>query len=560
MLQGTLASSQQTPGPPVSIGVGTELVLVDVIATDKHGRPVTDLGRDEFVVLEDGRPVEIAVFRAPRAPLAAERAGASASGQTDADTQPEPATLVIYLENATLTAGGRRQVLDTLRSFIGQRLPSAGFRALVIGTGGGARAASRITASAAEIESVLVEVGRTTGGGVLARSDERQVVDTMRTIVEACEGSAPRADFARCTCLDVLDDMVGVARVHAEARNRALLQTIARLSGAVSALASLPGRKALLYVSQDMEQHAGQHLFNQIGDICPEALQKDFGRVFGRMEEYDVTSELRDLTARANAARVTFYPLDASGLEAPAGGDASSGERRYMRSPRTETLRVSNVRATLELLAQETGGFTMVNSNDASRLLGKLPSELAARYDIGFAPAREADGRRHSIRVRLQHGKGLTLRYRGSYFHAPRGAHEADRLLAALLYGMEEDALDALVSVDVSAADAERSTGRTALVRVSLPVGKLATEAGPSGPRARLRLLIAVRKVDAAPSDRPLDLREKEVTLELSADGPDGEIREFVVEVPLGEGAHELAVGVHDALSTKASYRTLRVD
>src|SRR5262245_973242 len=54
---------------------GIELVEVDAIVTDGRGRPVKDLTRDDFEILEDGRPqaletfavVDIPVTPAPRA-------------------------------------------------------------------------------------------------------------------------------------------------------------------------------------------------------------------------------------------------------------------------------------------------------------------------------------------------------------------------------------------------------------------------------------------------------------------------------------------------------------
>ncbi len=45
----------------------TRLVQVNVVAVDKNGKPVADLRREEFALLEDGRPQTVAVFVAEQA-------------------------------------------------------------------------------------------------------------------------------------------------------------------------------------------------------------------------------------------------------------------------------------------------------------------------------------------------------------------------------------------------------------------------------------------------------------------------------------------------------------
>ena len=53
-------SAQNAPQPP-TISVSTRLVQVGVIVRDKNG-PVADLTKDDFVVLDRGKPQKISVF------------------------------------------------------------------------------------------------------------------------------------------------------------------------------------------------------------------------------------------------------------------------------------------------------------------------------------------------------------------------------------------------------------------------------------------------------------------------------------------------------------------
>ena len=57
-----LAAAQPPQKPALKSGV--TLVEVDVVLTDKSGRPVRGLGSGDFEIEEDGQPVEIASFSA----------------------------------------------------------------------------------------------------------------------------------------------------------------------------------------------------------------------------------------------------------------------------------------------------------------------------------------------------------------------------------------------------------------------------------------------------------------------------------------------------------------
>src|ERR1700720_4586763 len=58
---GAMAGSAQDPPQPPAISVSTHLVQVGVIARDKNG-PVADLTKDDFVVLDRGKPRKISIF------------------------------------------------------------------------------------------------------------------------------------------------------------------------------------------------------------------------------------------------------------------------------------------------------------------------------------------------------------------------------------------------------------------------------------------------------------------------------------------------------------------
>src|SRR5262249_39714496 len=141
-------------------------------------------------------------------------------------------------------------------------------------------------------------------------------------------------------------------RLQARARGSELEATIARLESVIEALGTLPGPKALFYVSSGVEQRPAIELFEQLGDICPSARQKDFSTLVAPMQEYDLAPALRALAARANAARVVLYPVDAKGIEGLSVADPSEGSRRYVPSATTDRMRVENLKSGQWILAE----------------------------------------------------------------------------------------------------------------------------------------------------------------------------------------------------------------
>ena len=104
-----LAAAQPPQKPALKSGV--TLVEVDVVISDKSGRPVRGLSREDFEVDEDGQPVEIASFSAvdlPQTPRDAvvpppDRSGSAFGSNEQADGR----LILIVLDDVqvSLTAG-----------------------------------------------------------------------------------------------------------------------------------------------------------------------------------------------------------------------------------------------------------------------------------------------------------------------------------------------------------------------------------------------------------------------------------------------------------------------
>ena len=110
-------------------------------------------------------------------------------------------------------------------------------------------------------------------------------------------------------------------------------------------------------------------------------------------------------------------PVAPGGVSNPTRG-TTTGMRNPMNQPRTIVPHlpdVSTQQDVLYALAQGTGGFVIVNTNDLLGGLDRIANEQNEYYVLGYSPPEdEEDGACHEIKVKVDQG-GLTVRSRTGY-------------------------------------------------------------------------------------------------------------------------------------------------
>ena len=100
----TLAATKANTAPQdlPTFKSGVQLIDVDVVVTDKDGNPVKDLTRDDFEIIEHGRPQEVRTFTLIDLPIEPLSVLTARRGQVEPDvvtnTQPEGRTYVLLTD------------------------------------------------------------------------------------------------------------------------------------------------------------------------------------------------------------------------------------------------------------------------------------------------------------------------------------------------------------------------------------------------------------------------------------------------------------------------------
>ncbi len=405
---GVVVSGQQpaprTPAPqPPTFRLETSLIEADVVVTDAQGNIVRGLTKDDFTILDDGKPQPVAAFTFVDIPL--ERAdGPSAPGPTaaarptasrvapDVKTNERPfdgRVYILVLDDLHTTPEWSNQVKKTAQLFIERNLGDNDLMAVVYSSRGNVGSGftndrSVLLAALGEFTGLRATVPQLTG-----------IVQPAPT-PQSARGSAGAPPGVGA----IIGPTVRLERENDAARMLTLIQKIANWAGE-----TLPARrKALLLFSEGVEGfNAGDFAIagDFGGEAGPETPEAQFRATALESRVGDQVKTTIDASTRAN---VSIYPIDSRGLD---------------------NVSITNGGLFLSAMANETGGMPVLRTNDFTKGFERVVRNSSSYYALAFMPpATNKAGTFHSIAVKVNR-PGLRVRVRQGYATpaaAPRSA------------------------------------------------------------------------------------------------------------------------------------------
>ncbi len=425
-------------------------VLLDVVVRDKKGKPVRDLKPEEIEVLDNGEAVGIKSFRlveGARVVPSAAAAPTPATPAAEATPALDPLRQIrlVSLVFERLGVDGRRlfkqAALDILKSAPEQNLYFAVF----------------------SIDQTLRLLQPFTNDRTLLKwAIERAEKGAYSQFVSQSEAVQKQLEEA-----STLEDSAAAAATSAGSSRGEGSGSVGQAQ-AQAALAQIQLRMLQFAENMQRDQKARSSIFSLLG------LVKEQGRLPGRKmvlyftEDFQASSgtaeQFRSFLSAANRANVSIYPVDARGLVTQAqnlegdrliGSAAGASRARQLERQHdsdqagaikpdeakvfdtVQTALYSNVQAGLAEMAGSTGGFLIANTNDIRSPLRKAVEELTAYYEISYTPAIvNYDGHFRPIVVSVRRPE-VTVQTRNGYYALPP-------LNDAPLFPFEIPLLDAL--------------------------------------------------------------------------------------------------------------------
>ena len=408
------AQQKQDPKQPkqddATLRIETELVQIEVTVTDKSGKLVRDLKREDFELKEDGKPQDISYFsvgttNSPARWLPMEP---KAKGK---EPLPAPATptvesragrhIVLTIDDLHLSFGNLAYARQALLNFVDKQLTNDDQVALITTSGQLGlhqqftnnrdilkRAINRLSFAERRVSLNSSDVPRLTAyQAELIENNDREALALAVNEIMAKVPGTPR-QMAE-------SEARGKARMVVAENTNITKATLGTLENILRGLRPLPGRKTMVMLSDGF----------LLGGFSQGAL-------------YDV----RQITDAATRSGVVIYALDTRGLVAmPEGFDASQPGFGNEQPPGArmaiESAAIEANRDGLNALSRDTGGFPIFNNNDLSLGLQKIIADTETYYLLAFEPqVSYRDGRYRKLEIRVKDHSDYKVRSSKGYF------------------------------------------------------------------------------------------------------------------------------------------------
>ena len=394
-------AGQQPTATPRPIGdndvvkISTNLIQIDVTVTDKNGKIVRDLKPEDFEVYENGQKQQISNFSFINNTRETTVKPVEVAPRTQVPLPPMPVrpeqvrrTIALVVDDLSLSFESTYYARRALKKFVDEQMQDGDLVA-IIRTGGGIGALQQFTTDKRQLYAAIDKVRWNPMGtgqiGAFAPMEAK--VDLVPTPTpepgeRTTEGIQKEQDSFRASIFAT--------------------GTLGAINYVVRGMQELPGRKSIMLISD------GFKLYEEDAEGF-----KESGRVL---------AALRQLVDAANRASVVIYTMDARGLvyTGLTAADDTSGrsadEVEQELSSRRDQL--FDTQDGLRYLAQQTGGLSIVNSNDLSGGIRKVLDDQSY-YLIAYVPDEDTfdpKTRRFNKMVIKVTRPGLKVRYRSGFF------------------------------------------------------------------------------------------------------------------------------------------------
>ena len=449
-LAGTLLAQTALPpdseAPSATLKINVRTVLVDVVVLDKNNQPVPKLTKDDFQVLEDGKPQSIAFFEPNFDGVPGVDSGASApplppNTFTNVPTvAPSNTVNLLLMDGLNTPLADQAYVHKRMVSYLGTIPP--GLRIGVFLLSEKLRIIQGFTQDSALLRASINRLAANPSTSALLPTAYSTAA--MNMPVNMILDKAIGADATLLTNTAAVLQQFEDQQVFFESNERTIM-TLEALQQIARYLAGVPGRKNVIWFVGSIPQ-------------CLAAMTSENELTAGGCPYDEKFAKTVDMLADA---RVSLYPIDAVGLQSDSLFDAAGATTtssigasgtgatapniavgpalapyQALNAAQTNSLQNSNQERSLDHrqmdeLARVTGGKAVYERNSIKEALAADIDNGSRYYTLAYTPTnRKEVGKQRKIEIRSANGN-YKLAYRRSYFEdSPKDVKLAEKTTA----------------------------------------------------------------------------------------------------------------------------------
>lgn len=391
-----------------TLRIETEIVQLEVTVTDKQGKLVKDLKREDFELKEDGKVQDISYFtmgtsgRPARWITTAERRSAKSQ---EPPTTLEPTVgryFILAVDDYHLAFSSLTYAKTAMHKFVDEQMSPEDQVALIT-TSGQLAMYQQFTKDREELKRAIDRLTLREMSANSLPNDIPRITPYQAELID----SNMDPDALAIAVNEIMRQIPGttrpVATGMAQAKARQMVAqnvtytkaTLGTLDNIIKSLKGLPGRKSMVLVSD--------------------------GFLLGGSSQ-SVSTETNRIIDSATRAGLVIYAIDARGLVAmSAEYDASQPGFGQEQPPgarsRIERTSMEAVRDGMNALSRDTGGFPIFNNNDLTLGFKKIIDDTETYYLLAFEPSvTYRDGRYRKLEVHIKDHPEYKVRSSHGYF------------------------------------------------------------------------------------------------------------------------------------------------
>lgn len=413
--------------PDDVVTTNIELVQTDVMVFDKSGRLVEGLSPDEFLLTVDGKPQPLSFFESIKTGSSQEAAqvrSTAAEQNRTANTTLGGVTrsgrvILFFVDDVHLSNASLIRTRKALNEFIDKRMHD-GDQLAIVSTSGQIGFLQQLSDNDAVLREAIERLNYKrnpetyAGRTVISEYQANQVAEhndralfnyLVSSTINEYQLVPPKGGDPRgLSSLAVNNVKNRIRQIEVNSRSAAD-NTLAVLLGLMRSSAPLPGRKLLFFVSDGF-----------ITDT----------------RGSNAMSMLKRVTELASRVGIVVYTMEASGIYYDPAVDASTNSfpdgLGSGVAARNWTAESAGMREPLHILADDTGGRALLNSNSIPASLQEALDETSSYYLLAWRPnAEEQRSGKAQLKVTLKNHPELRVRMRRN-FYVPSNTAEASDL------------------------------------------------------------------------------------------------------------------------------------